>query len=107
MNNASAEMAEDFIDMIFVEKWAKLIKTLIDASDILLPNKEELHITDLMDDMLKPEVRKIRKSPVFHSSNHIMKFICNILYGLYDIVYITDMISDFLEIVLEHFQNAL
>jgi len=56
MDNASAEMAEDFIDMIFVEKWAKLIKTLIDASDILLPNKEELHITDLMDDMLKPEV---------------------------------------------------
>ena len=63
MNNASAEMAEDFIDMIFVEKWAKLIKTLIDASDILLPNKEELHITDLMDDMLKPEVRKIEKYP--------------------------------------------
>ena len=61
MNNASAEMAEDFIDMIFVEKWAKLIKTLIDASDILLPNKEELHITDLMDDMLKPEVGKIKK----------------------------------------------
>ena len=59
MDNASAEMAEDFIDMIFVEKWAKLIKTLIDASDILLPNKEELHITDLMDDMLKPEVNVI------------------------------------------------
>ena len=57
MNNASAEMAEEVIDMIFVEKWAKLIKTLIDASDILLPNKEELHITDLMDDMLKPEVK--------------------------------------------------
>ena len=57
MNNASAEMAEEVIDMIFVDKWAKLIKTLIDASDILLPNKEELHITDLMDDMLKPEVK--------------------------------------------------
>ena len=61
MNNVSAEhgteMAEDFIDMIFVEKWAKLLKTLLEASDILLPNKEELHITDLMDDMLKPEVR--------------------------------------------------
>ena len=59
MNNASAEMAEEVIDMIFVDKWAKLIKTLIDASDILLPNKEELHITDLMDDMLKPEVRAL------------------------------------------------
>ena len=74
MDNASAEMAEDFIDMIFVEKWAKLIKTLIDASDILLPNKEELHITDLMDDMLKPEV----KSKV---EEHY-KYICSIIYIL-------------------------
>ena len=73
MNNASAEMAEEVIDMIFVEKWAKLIKTLIDASDILLPNKEELHITDLMDDMLKPEVKVKSFRTTRNLSVHLMQ----------------------------------
>ena len=72
MNNASAEMAEEVIDMIFVDKWAKLIKTLIDASDILLPNKEELHITDLMDDMLKPEVKVKSFRTTRNLSVHLM-----------------------------------